>query len=122
MNELIKAYEIYTPYTADQLAAMRPEKRKFSTKKILAYGSAILAVASFYVGYVGQNRLNTGHPQTVTEVVRPYEGAWNVVRRAEKDIGINPDSQDMRPIVDRVMEQYGPTLQPGQEIAITLEK
>lgn len=118
MKELIRAYENHIPYTAGQIAAMRPEKRKFPTRKILACGSAILAIAGIYVGV---KSLNTRHPQTVTELVRPYEGAWGVVRRAEKDAGIDPNGQDMRPIVDRVVAQYGPTLYAGEEIAVTLE-
>jgi len=56
------------------------------------------------------------------EVVKPYDTAWDLVRRADKDAGIDPDSIDMRPAVSRVVEQYGTNLQPGEKIVVKLDK
>lgn len=56
------------------------------------------------------------------EVVRSFDTPWAVVNRAEKDAGINPDSVDMRPAVDRMVAQYGDVLHPGEKVVAKLDK
>src|SRR5579862_7250909 len=85
--------------------------------KVGTVALAALVAAGTYVDSLSR----TDHVR-VPEIVRPYDTDWSLVVRADKIAGINPDSVDIRPAVDRVAEQYGASLQPGKKVVVELDK
>lgn len=114
MQKLIASYETNTPYSPDYLAARRPERRSFPTRRVLAYGAAVLAAVG---GYIGINKLTAPKPVTVTEIVQPYQAPWTIAEEAIHDAGRSSDTPIV-PVVDQIVKDYGNTLTVGEHIKV----
>jgi hypothetical protein len=91
-----------------------------SPNTLLRLGAVV--VSALAVGGTADHIRSDNSTVNVPEVVKQYDNPWTLVRRADKDAHIDPDAVDMRPAVDRITEQYGTVLQPGQRIIVKLNK
>lgn len=90
----------------------------FDLIKYLKVGGAIAVTAAAGAWYHSANKI---HVHNVTETVRPYERAWNVAERAEREAGVDLNSIDIRSVTDKITARYGNDLRPGQKIVVPVE-